>query len=611
MGFIQELPDEKYDRKYGDIYLFKRLLKYVGTHDIETLSKVIAFMLIGTASNIGIPYVIKYVIEQVEKSFADPSTNVFTGIFYLVAFTVVLLYGTQWYANYRAQYYTSILMGEMIRTVRRDCYWSLLKQDMTFYDENKSGKLVSRVTSDTETISNMVQLLTNFFINLLVMTSILFILFLTNVTLSLIILAIIPFLFVSAMGVRILARRTSKNWRKTIAILNANVAESISGVEVTKYFNQEEAAFDRFQTINMRNYRAAKYRAIGISVFFPIIQTTFGVGSFLIIYFGSRMAIFDQSIAIADLYFFILMLNRFFMPLLEITQFFNQFEAGLAAVERIFSLIDSEPSVQEIDKPEEIKQVKGEIKFENVEFYYNPDEPLYRHFTLRIKPGEQLALVGKTGSGKSTLVSLIARFYDVRAGKLLIDNVDIKKLRLHNYRDNIGIVLQDNILFSGTIADNIAYGKPHAKQEEIEQAAKNVYAWEFISNLPNGLYTEVGEKGNKLSLGQRQLISFARALLSDPKILIMDEATSAIDAYTESLIQEALKVLLKNRTSIIIAHRLTTVENADRIVVIDNAKIIEQGSHQELMNQKGKYFQLYDMYFRHQSLEYIEQAAEL
>ena len=299
------------------------------------------------------------------------------------------------------------------------------------------------------------------------------------------------------------------------------------------------------------------------------------------------------------------------MPLLEITRFFNQFEAGLAAVERIFSLMDSNPTVVEAENPVAVKELRGEIKFDNMTFYYNPSEPLYKNFKLDIPAGEVVAVVGRTGAGKSTLVSLLTRFYDVQSGRILVDNVDIKAYKMLDYRNQIGVVLQDNILFSGTIEENIQYGKLDATKEEIIQSAKNVYAWEFIQSLPKGLDTEVGEQGTKLSAGQKQLIAFARALLSDPKILILDEATAAIDAYTESLIQEALKVLLENRTSIIIAHRLTTVENADRIIVIDDAKVVEEGSHQKLMEMKGKYWQLYDMYFRHQSLEYVEKAAKL
>ncbi|MHA1828560.1 MAG: ABC transporter ATP-binding protein, partial [Candidatus Heimdallarchaeaceae archaeon] len=237
--------------------------------------------------------------------------------------------------------------------------------------------------------------------------------------------------------------------------------------------------------------------------------------------------------------------------------------------------------------------------------------PLYKNFNLEIPSGETCAIVGKTGAGKSTLVSLLTRFYDAKAGAILVDGIDIRKYHIESYRKQIGIVLQDNILFSGTVEDNIKYGRPEATREEVIEAAKAVYAWEFIQTLPKGLDTEVGEKGTKLSEGQKQLIAFARALISDPKVLILDEATSAIDAYTESLIQEALMVLLKGRTAIIIAHRLTTVENADRIIVVDNAQIQEEGTHDYLMKIKGKYWQLYEMYFRHQSLDYVEGASEL
>ncbi|MHA1686835.1 MAG: ABC transporter ATP-binding protein [Candidatus Heimdallarchaeaceae archaeon] len=604
MSFIQNIPDEKYDRTYGDFYLLKRLFNYMGRHDLPTFFRVLFWMTIQTASGLGIPYFVKFVVRLIQEQS-------FTPLIYSYAAAVALLYGINWFAYYRVLFNLAILAGDMMRGIRKDCYKTLLRQDMAFYDENKSGKLVSRVTSDTNTISNMVQITAAFLINILTMITILILLFIADYWLATICIALLPILFVVAMGARVLARSTSKTWRKTIAIVNANVAESISGIEITKYFNQEEESFKRFQEINLRNYRAAIARAFGISIYFPLVETLFGIGTFLILYFGGYWTIVVQRIEVDELIFFILMLNRFFMPLMQITQFFNQFEAGLAAVERIFSLMDSEPKVKEKPDALPIKELKGDIKFDHMTFYYLPEEPLYENFTLHIPPGQKCAIVGKTGAGKSTLVSLLARLYDVKGGRIQIDDTDIRDYKLEDYRKQIGIVLQDNILFSGTIEENIRYGKMAATREEIIQAAKSVYAWEFIESLPKGLDTAVGEKGTKLSAGQRQLIAFARTLLSDPKILVLDEATSAIDAYTESLIQEALHVLLQGRTSIIIAHRLTTVENADRIIVIDNARICEEGTHQELMAKKGKYWQLYDMYFRHQSLEYIEKAKQL
>lgn len=605
MGFIDDIPDEKYDRKYGDIYLFKRLFTYMGQKDLPTFARLIIWLLITTSSNVGIPYLIRFVIKLIEDGRIDY-------LIYILSASVALFYAINWLGQYRSMYLLATLSGNMLREVRKDCYDTLLLQDMAFYDENKSGKLVSRVTSDTDTIGNMVQITTSFLINLLVMIIILVLLLVTDYILALIAISVLPPLFAVAMGARLIARSTSKKWRKTIAILNANVAESISGIEITKSFNQEKEGFARFQEINMRNYRAALNRAFGISIYFPFVEMLFGIGTFLILYYGGYWTLITERIdEVSILIFFILMLNRFFFPLMQITQFFNQFEAGLAAVERIFSLMDSEPQVKEDPEPLVVGELEGRIDFNNMTFFYLPNEPLFKDFDLSIPAGETCAIVGKTGAGKTTLVSLLTRFYDIKEGSISIDGKDIRKLKLDNYREQIGVVLQDNILFSGTIEENIRYGKLDATREEIIQAADAVYAMEFINTLPDGLETEVGEKGTKLSEGQKQLVAFARALLSDPKILILDEATSAIDAYTESLIQEGLKVLLKDRTAIIIAHRLTTVENADRIIVIDFAKIQEEGTHEELMKRKGKYWQLYDMYFRHQSLDYVEQASKL
>ncbi|RLE45414.1 hypothetical protein DRJ25_05705, partial [Candidatus Woesearchaeota archaeon] len=336
MGFIQNIPDEKYDRKYGDFYLLKRLFNYMGRHDLRTFLKVLFWTAVQTSSSLAIPFMIKFVIQFIILSK-------FSYVIYLYSIAVTALYALNWYAQYRNVYYLSKLSGDMMRGIRRDCFETLLIQDMTFYDKNKSGKLVSRVTSDTDTISNMVQITTSFVINILVMISILIILFLTDVWLSIIAVSLLPILFIVAMGARVLARSTSKTWRKTMAILNANVAESISGIEVTKYFHQEKEAFERFKEINLRNYKAAINRAIGISIYYPFVEMVFGIGTFLILYFGGYWTIVTQRIEIDEMVFFILMLSRFSMPLLQITQFFNQFEAGLAAVERIFSLMDSKP----------------------------------------------------------------------------------------------------------------------------------------------------------------------------------------------------------------------------------------------------------------------------
>ncbi|MHA1917899.1 MAG: ABC transporter ATP-binding protein, partial [Candidatus Ranarchaeia archaeon] len=323
---------------------------------------------------------------------------------------------------------------------------------------------------------------------------------------------------------------------------------------------------------------------------------------FLIIQFGGSSIVQGfTALSPIGLYLFVVYMQRFFFPLMQVSTYYNNIQSGLAAFQRILEIVDAEVEVKQEKDTVKVESIKGEIKFENVSFHYVEGEQVFSDFNLTIKPGEKLAIVGHTGSGKTSLASLIGRFYEFQKGKISIDGKDIRKLDLKSFRRHVGLVQQDVFLFSGTIRENIIYGNRKATDADIERTLKAIKADEFIQYLPEGLDTNVRERGSRLSLGQRQLVSFARALLADPKILILDEATSSVDAYTEAVIQEALENLLEDRTAIIIAHRLSTVKNADRIIVLDKGKIIEEGPHDELMNAKGLYSELYDTYFKHRS----------
>jgi ABC-type multidrug transport system fused ATPase/permease subunit len=295
---------------------------------------------------------------------------------------------------------------------------------------------------------------------------------------------------------------------------------------------------------------------------------------------------------------------RFFFPLTQVANFYSQYQAGLAALERIFGLMEVESEVKQADEPIILDNLQGEIEFKNMDFWYKENEPVFKNFSLKIKPGEKVALVGHTGAGKTTIASLINRFYEIKGGQILIDGEDIRQLDIDWYRKQIALVLQDSFLFAGSIKENIEYGRiwDNPTDEEIELVARAVQATEFIEDFPDGFETDVLERGKRLSTGQRQLVTFARALLADPKILILDEATASVDAYTEAMIQDALEIIMKDRTAIVIAHRLSTIKTADKIVMIENGKIVEMGSHDELVAKKGKYADLYETYFKHQSL---------
>ncbi|PJF26687.1 MAG: ABC transporter ATP-binding protein, partial [Phototrophicales bacterium] len=372
---------------------------------------------------------------------------------------------------------------------------------------------------------------------------------------------------------------------------------------------QEQTIYDEFIDVNKRAYGINLRTGYVFSAIFPILSLMSGIGTAALVYFGG---LFAQSgdLTAGSWFLFIQGIALFWFPLTSIASFWSQFQLGLAASERVFALIDAEPKVVQIDslKPETIR---GEIHFDHVDFRYNENEQVLKDFTLHIRAGETLALVGHTGAGKSSIGKLVARFYEFQGGTIAIDGIDIRRLDLAHYRAHLGIVTQTPFLFDGTVRSNIRYGKPGATDDEVEAAATQIGGGDWIASLPQGLDTPVGERGASLSMGQRQLVALARVLLQNPSIFILDEATASVDPLTEALIQEGLEAVLRDRTSIVIAHRLSTIKDADRIIVLQKGEIIEQGSHDSLLRQGGHYAELYNTYFRHQSLEYMERVREM
>jgi len=596
MGFIMDgLDAEAYDRQYGDKVLVKRVIQYFKPQ-ARRMALVSLAIVLTSLVNTGLPVFISKGLDRLQ---VDSSTATLLSI----TVVIVVLGVLGWVFNAVRQWLSAEAIGNVTLKLREDAFDAVLKRDLSFYDSYPSGKIVSRVTSDTQAFSQVVALATDLMSQILLVVLLIGYLFTVNVQLTLITLALSPFIVAVALSFRKIARHTVTQSRRVNAVVSAHIQETISGIGIAKTFRQEQTIYEEFLDVNAQSYRVNLRTGYTFSSIFPILNMLSGFGTAALVYFGGTSAQ-AGNMTPGEWYLFIQGLALFWFPLTSIASFWSQFQLGLAAGERVFALIDAEPKVVQTDSVK-LPQIKGEIRFEEVNFRYNADEPVLKDFSLTIHPGETLALVGHTGSGKSSIGKLIARFYEFQEGTIFIDGRDIRALDLDDYHARLGIVTQTPFLFDGTVIDNIRYGKADATDEEVRRVAEMVGQGDWIRVLPNGLETQVGERGSSLSMGQRQLVTLARVLLQNPSIFILDEATASVDPLTETLIQEGLDVVLNNRTSIAIAHRLSTIKNADRIIVLEQGEIIEEGDHESLLVQGGHYAELYNTYFRHQSLEYV------
>jgi ATP-binding cassette subfamily B protein len=396
---------------------------------------------------------------------------------------------------------------------------------------------------------------------------------------------------------------------RAMANVNAAIKETVSGIAIAKNFRQESSIFGEFDQANRQSYQVNVQRGLVISLIFPVLNALGGIGMAILVYTGG-LSVAAGVITAGTWYLFLQSLDQFFFPILNLSAFWAQVQSGLSAAERVFALIDAEPKVIQTDR-KWTPNLHGEVRFERLTFRYAQEEgTVLENFDLKIRPGENIALVGHTGAGKSSIAKLLARLYEFQSGRILLDGMDIRTFDLHSYRRQLGIVSQAPFLFSGTIADNICYACAGVDLDSIETMARRIGDGEWLESLPDGLNTEVGERGARLSMGQRQLVSLLRVLIQRPAVFILDEATASIDPFTEWQIQQALGMILANTTSILIAHRLSTVKAADRIIVLEKGKIIEEGDHGGLLAHKGHYANLYNTYFRHQSIDYQPPGLE-
>lgn len=595
MGFLMDgLEAEGYDRSYSDRQLLGRIYDYFRPH-LPTMGFVATMIVLDSLMSAALPILIARGLDTIaiDQSWQNAG---------LLIAAILLSGALAWTFNFFRQWFTARTVGDVVLELREDAFDAVMARDMSFYDEYPTGKIVSRVTSDTQDFANVVTLTLNLISQVLLVGIIFGVLFFINTRLALIAAAIAPVIVIIALGFRRLARRTTQQARRALAEVNAKVQETVSGISIAKAFRQEETIYQEFNQVNAQSYRINLRQGFVFSGIFPILNAVAGIGTALIVYFGG-LSVLDGQVSPGDWFLFVESINLFWFPLTGIASFWSQFQLGMSASERVFALIDADPRVVQIDaRPAD--NLRGRIEFRNVSFRYTEQEQVLHRFNLIIPAGETVALVGHTGAGKSSLGKLVARFYEFQDGQLLIDDQDIRTFDLASYRRRLGIVPQTPFLFSGTVADNIRYARPDATDEEVRAVAEQIGGGDWLNVLENGLETDVGEEGRGISMGQRQLVALARVLMQDPTIVVLDEATASVDPLTEAQIQEGLDVVLADRTAIVIAHRLSTIRAADRIIVLRKGEIIEEGDHDTLMAAGGHYAELYNTYFRHQSPDY-------
>ena len=595
MSFFSGLETEAYDRQYTDRSLMQRIAGYFRPHKTAFILIVILLLVIALAGA-ATPIIVSRGVDIMGQNLSPGNIVLLTG--------AILIAGLiSWGANWWRRRLTVRTVGDIVLTLRENAFRAAVGHDLSFYDEFASGRVVSRITSDTQDLGQTVVLVTDLFSQ--VIQALILGIVLVNIDwrLSLILFGFLPVIFLVTLAFRRLARVVTQRGMRAMANVNAAIKETVSGIAIAKNFRQESSIFGEFDQANRQSYQVNVQRGLVLSLVFPVLNALGGIGMAILVYVGG-LSVVAGAITAGIWYLFLQSLDQFFFPVLNLSAFWAQVQSGLSAAERVFALIDAEPKVIQTDR-KWAPTLRGEVCFEKLTFHYAREEDaVLEDFNLTIRPGENVALVGHTGAGKSSIAKLLARFYEFQSGRILVDGMDIRSLDLPSYRSQLGIVSQSPFLFSGTIAENICYACAGVDLDSIESMARRIGDGEWLESLPQGLNTEVGERGARLSMGQRQLVSLLRVLIQRPAVFILDEATASIDPFTEWQIQQALGMILANTTSILIAHRLSTVKAVDRIIVLEKGAIIEEGNHAGLLERNGHYANLYNTYFRHQSIDY-------
>jgi ATP-binding cassette subfamily B protein len=548
-----------------------------------------AALLVATAAALAPPYLAGRAIDDGIRKGDIGALDVIVVVFIVSALA-------NWAATYAQTYLVNWVGERALQDLRLRIFRHLQRLSVGFYAKRKTGVLISRMTNDVEALDQLVTdgVVTLFSASLTLVGTVAILLVL-DLRLALVTFAVFPLLAAGSIGFRIASAGAYRLTRETVAYVTAYLQETLSGVRVVRTFGQEPRHRRRFAELNDDN-RAANMKTVYLNAaYFPSVELLSALATAAILLYGGNQVVHGNGVTIGVLASFVFYLQSFFEPIQQLSQLYTTYQAGMAALDKIFELLAVEPDM--VERPDAIPlgRVAGEIRFEDVSFRYDPDDPAteaLRHVSLVVPPGQTVALVGATGAGKSTLAKLVARFHDPTEGRVLVDGHDLRDVRERSLRSQLGIVPQEGFLFTGTIGENIAFGRPDATDEQVREAAQAVRAHEFVERLPDGYDTQVGERGGHLSAGQRQLVAFARAAVADPRILILDEATSNVDVRTEARIEQGLRRLLAGRTAIVIAHRLSTIRGSGKIVVLDHGRIVEEGTHDELADAGGPYERL-------------------
>lgn len=575
---------------HGKGYLLKRLFAYMLPYKKEVMLVLVLMIFVMVVGLIN-PYFIKEAIDVYIKN--EDIKGLVT-----VTIIVLLLNLLSAYASKVRIFKMGFVSNKIVLNLRENLYEHIQKLSFSFFDSRPVGKILARVVGDVNALQKLFSnAVTSFLPQVFQLILVTIFMFSLNLKLALATMVVMPVLGILLFMIEIKSRPRWQEMRGKRSNLNAYTHESFSGIKILQGFRQEQSSKEIHQSM-VSEMSDSFMSAVKLNdLFWPLVETSWGLGAIVVYFVGVNLVI-GNEVSLGTLIAFTMYASMFWRPVMNITNFYNTLITNFSAAERVFEILDIDPDIENLEQSTVMPVIKGNVEFDDVTFSYEDNVPVLKNVSFKIEAGESIALVGETGAGKTTIVNLISRFYDADQGRILVDGTDVKGVTLESLRSQMGIMLQDTFLFSATIKENIRYGKLDATDEEIIAAAKAVNAHDFIMALENGYETEVKERGSRLSVGQRQLISFARALLADPRILILDEATSNIDTQTEKLVQDGIKALLKNRTSFVIAHRLSTIRDCDRIMVVNNGIISEAGTHQELLNMKGIYHSLYMAQYR-------------